>query len=76
MIRGGSGGADLCDQEAQDYSPHSAIWNRIVGLDKHEMTEDVAADDELRDLDRCDELRHRSWCFNLQRSNSKVAEHY
>ena len=38
------------------------------------MGENVTADDELCDLDGCDELGHISWCFDFEGLNAEVTE--
>lgn len=56
------------------FAPDGTCWDLIEALDDDEMSKDVAANDELHDLDCCDELRHWTRRLDLQRANAKVAE--
>jgi len=61
--------------EAENFPAAGAVWHRIRCLDVHELDVDVAKDDELHDLDGCDELGHVPRGANFQSLDSKVEIH-
>jgi len=61
--------------DGQDIPANSAVGNGVGGLDKDEMSKDVAADDKLNNLDGRDELSNWSWGFHVESTDCKVEVH-
>lgn len=58
----------------QNIPAYSAVRDGVSGLDENKMAKDIAADDELYNLDSRDELGNRSGGFHVESTNSKIAE--